>query len=154
MKRSTFYKCEKCGNIVVKVVEGGGELCCCGQPMSIIEANTTDAAKEKHVPAVKVEGDVIVMEFEARFFLWNMIRRMVAAIQSVGKGIHTLDDVHRALDDLQEINFGVARPDALTLMDVKYDWLTFTEADPEQFSERKDEFLFGQDLRRSFYESL
>ena len=61
MKRSTFYKCEKCGNIVVKVVEGGGELCCCGQPMSIIEANTTDAAKEKHVPAVKVEGDVIIV---------------------------------------------------------------------------------------------
>ena len=103
---------------------------------------------------MRVEGDVIVMEFEARFFLWNMIRRMVAAIQSVGKGIHTLDDVHKALDDLQEINFGVARPDALTLMDVRYDWLSFVEADPEQFSERKEESLFAQDLRRSFYESL
>ena len=101
-----------------------------------------------------LKGDVIVMEFEARFFLWNMIRRMVAAIESVGKGIRALDDVHKALDDLQEINFGVSRPDALTLMDVRYDWLTFIDAEPIQFEERKKENLFEEDLRRSFFDSL
>ena len=61
MKRTTFYKCEKCGNIVVKVVEGGGILSCCGQPMAIIQANTVDAAREKHVPAVTLEGDKIIV---------------------------------------------------------------------------------------------
>ena len=57
MKRMTFYRCAKCGNIVVKYVDGGGELVCCGEPMAIIDPNTTDAAQEKHVPAVTVDGD-------------------------------------------------------------------------------------------------
>lgn len=61
MKRSTFYRCEKCGNIVVKVAEGGGTLTCCGQAMTVIEPNSTDAAGEKHVPVVNVEGDSIIV---------------------------------------------------------------------------------------------
>ncbi|MBQ7978479.1 MAG: tRNA pseudouridine(38-40) synthase TruA [Candidatus Methanomethylophilaceae archaeon] len=103
---------------------------------------------------IDVRGDMMIFEFEARFFLWNMIRRMVAAIESVAKGIHEIEDVHRALDDLQEINFGVARPDALTLLDVNYDWLTFERADPSQFEERKKEDSFRRGLRGSFYNSL
>ncbi len=103
---------------------------------------------------IDVKGDIMILEFEARFFLWNMIRRMVAAIDSVARGIHDTDDVHRALDGLQEINFGVARPDALTLVDVNYDWLSFEEADPSLFEDRRREELFRQDLRRSFFDSL
>ncbi|MBE6471967.1 MAG: desulfoferrodoxin FeS4 iron-binding domain-containing protein [Coriobacteriaceae bacterium] len=59
MKRETFYRCPVCGNMVVKVVDGGGKLVCCGKPMEVIEPNTTDAAQEKHVPVVTVEGDVL-----------------------------------------------------------------------------------------------
>ena len=52
-----IYKCEKCGNIVELVHGGDGELVCCGQPMKRYEANTVDAAKEKHVPVIEaVEG--------------------------------------------------------------------------------------------------
>ena len=61
MKRATFYKCEICGNICVKVVEGGGTLSCCNQPMTIIEPNTTDAAQEKHVPVAKIEDNKIIV---------------------------------------------------------------------------------------------
>ena len=103
---------------------------------------------------VDVRGDIMILEFEARFFLWNMIRRIVAAIESVAKGIHDLEDVHRALDGLQEINFGVARADALTLIDVNYDWLRFEEADPSFFEERKKEESFSQELRKNFFESI
>ncbi len=103
---------------------------------------------------IDVKGDVMILEFEARFFLWNMIRRIVAAIESVSKGIHDLEDVHRALDDLEEINFGVARPDALTLLDVNYDWLSFENADPSLFRERKEEEMFDSKLRGTFFESL
>ncbi len=61
MKRDTFYKCPVCGNIVVKTVDGGGQLSCCGQAMQVVEPNTTDAAQEKHVPVATVEGDVITV---------------------------------------------------------------------------------------------
>ena len=60
-KRNEVYKCEVCGNIVEVLHGGAGELVCCGQPMKLMKENTTDAAKEKHVPVVeKVEGGVKV----------------------------------------------------------------------------------------------
>ena len=42
------YKCEVCGNIVLVMHGGKGELVCCGQPMKLFKENTVDAAKEKH----------------------------------------------------------------------------------------------------------
>ncbi|RLB06790.1 MAG: desulfoferrodoxin [Deltaproteobacteria bacterium] len=52
-KRLQIYKCEICGNIAEVLHEGKGELVCCGQPMKLLEENTVDAAKEKHVPVVE-----------------------------------------------------------------------------------------------------
>jgi len=52
-KRSQIYKCEICGNIVEVLHEGAGELVCCGKPMKLIVENTTDAAREKHVPVIE-----------------------------------------------------------------------------------------------------
>ncbi len=56
-----FYKCNVCGNVVMMVVVGGGQLVCCGQPMEKLEGNTTDAAKEKHVPVIKREGNEVTV---------------------------------------------------------------------------------------------
>ena len=56
-KKLEVYKCEVCGNMVEMIHEGKGELVCCGQPMKLFVENTTDAAKEKHVPVLeKAEG--------------------------------------------------------------------------------------------------
>ena len=60
-KRMEVYKCEICGNIVVVVHEGFGELVCCGQPMKRMEPQTADSAQEKHVPFVKRENDGYVV---------------------------------------------------------------------------------------------
>ncbi len=48
-----IYKCEKCGNIVEVLHGGGAELVCCGEEMTLLEGNTVDAAKEKHVPVIE-----------------------------------------------------------------------------------------------------
>lgn len=57
MKTLDVYKCEKCGNIVELLHVGDGELVCCGEPMKLLKENTSDGAKEKHVPVVqKVSG--------------------------------------------------------------------------------------------------
>ncbi|MDA8163238.1 MAG: desulfoferrodoxin [Desulfobacteraceae bacterium] len=56
-KRLQVYKCMICGNMVEMVHEGVGELVCCGQPMKLMEENSVDAAKEKHVPVIeRVDG--------------------------------------------------------------------------------------------------
>ena len=54
-----FYVCETCGNVVTKLTSSGVPLKCCGKNMSVLEAGVTDAAVEKHVPAVTVEGNVV-----------------------------------------------------------------------------------------------
>ena len=51
------YRCNVCGNIVMVLNAGQGQLVCCGQPMELLKENTTDAAQEKHVPVIeKIEG--------------------------------------------------------------------------------------------------
>lgn len=55
------YKCDVCGNMVEVLHSGTGDLVCCGDEMELIEENTTDAAKEKHVPVVeKIGGGIKV----------------------------------------------------------------------------------------------
>ncbi len=57
VEKLSIYKCEHCGNIVEVLHGGGAEIVCCGEPMKLYEANTKEAALEKHVPVVeKVEG--------------------------------------------------------------------------------------------------
>ena len=58
-ERLEIYKCDVCGNIVEVLHGGAGELVCCGQPMKLFKENTTDAAKEKHVPVVEKKGDTV-----------------------------------------------------------------------------------------------
>jgi superoxide reductase len=60
-KRYEVYKCELCGNIVEVLFGSDGTLVCCEQPMTLMNENTVDAAKEKHVPVIeKIDGGVKV----------------------------------------------------------------------------------------------
>jgi len=57
-ERYSVFKCETCGNIIESLFDGGGgPIACCGKPATLMEANTVDAAKEKHVPVIeKIPG--------------------------------------------------------------------------------------------------
>jgi len=57
-----IYKCEICGNIVEVVHTGKGQLVCCGQPMKLLQENTTDAATEKHVPVIEKSGSKVTVK--------------------------------------------------------------------------------------------
>jgi len=59
--KTSFFRCEICGNLVGLIKNGGGKLVCCGRPMLKLEANTVDASAEKHVPVVsRQDGKFIV----------------------------------------------------------------------------------------------
>ena len=51
-----LYVCSHCGNIITYLENNGVPVMCCGQKMQKIEPNTVDAAKEKHLPIIKLEG--------------------------------------------------------------------------------------------------
>lgn len=57
-----FFRCKHCGNIVSKLYDSGVALVCCGEEMEELVANTVDASKEKHVPAVTVDGNIVKVE--------------------------------------------------------------------------------------------
>ena len=56
-----FYRCKVCGQIIA-IVEGTGEkVKCCGEDMEEIIPCSVDASKEKHVPQVKVDKDLVTV---------------------------------------------------------------------------------------------
>ena len=54
-----FYVCDTCKNVVEMVVDHRIKPFCCGKPMTELVANTVDAAKEKHIPVVTLNGDLV-----------------------------------------------------------------------------------------------
>ncbi len=61
-KLNEVYKCELCGNMVIVVHDGAGELVCCGQPMKRMEEQTADSATEKHVPVIEKKEEGILVK--------------------------------------------------------------------------------------------
>lgn len=50
-----MYHCKICGNLVQVILEGAGELVCCGQPMELVKPNITEEVKtEYHIPVYKM----------------------------------------------------------------------------------------------------
>jgi len=54
-------KCNHCGNIVAYVTDKGVPVVCCGEKMQEIVPNTTDAATEKHVPVINIDGNIVTV---------------------------------------------------------------------------------------------
>ena len=73
-----FYICEHCGNIIAYAKNSGVPVMCCGQKMTEIVPNTTDAAQEKHVPVITVDGGKVLVRvgsaehpmIEAHYIEW------------------------------------------------------------------------------------
>ncbi len=56
-----FYICEHCGNVVTFMSNKGVPVMCCGQGMKELIPGTTDAAAEKHVPIVSMDGNKVTV---------------------------------------------------------------------------------------------
>ena len=50
-----FYKCTGCAKLLSVIDDAKCTPRCCGEPMIELVANTTDGAKEKHVPVYEVK---------------------------------------------------------------------------------------------------
>jgi len=74
MMNTRFYLCPICGNVVEMLHDPGIAPVCCGQKMTELIPNTTEASGEKHIPAVSVEGNVVTV--------------------NVGSVDHPMQDVH------------------------------------------------------------
>ena len=56
-----FYFCPICGNVIGLIDGDMDHVTCCGRKMELLEANTTDASQEKHIPVYeRVEDEIVV----------------------------------------------------------------------------------------------
>lgn len=62
MKKAAVYKCLKCGNVVEVLWNSPAMVSCCGQEMTELVPNSTDAAKEKHVPVIERQGNKVTVK--------------------------------------------------------------------------------------------
>lgn len=77
-----FYYCKHCGKIIAIVKEAKTPTICCGEPMSELIPGVTDAATEKHVPVISVEGNVVTVKVgeaahpmtEEHFIEWILLK--------------------------------------------------------------------------------
>jgi superoxide reductase len=61
MSEHRFHLCAHCGNLVGVIHDAGVPIVCCGEPMQELIPNTTEAAGEKHLPVVTVEGNLVTV---------------------------------------------------------------------------------------------
>lgn len=69
-----YFICKHCGNIVAMVKDKGVPVICCGEKMTELVPGSVDAAQEKHVPVIAVDGNTVTV--------------------SVGSAEHPMADVH------------------------------------------------------------
>ena len=69
-----FYRCPVCGNIIEVINGDVSRVKCCNQPLVLLNANTEDAALEKHVPVYEIDNNEIIVK--------------------VGETIHPMEEKH------------------------------------------------------------
>jgi len=69
------------------------------------------------------KNDYLLIDFYAQTYLWHQIRRIVSALQKVGMEKISNKEIVDALEKPnKKIDFGLASPEPLILMDVLYDF--------------------------------
>ena len=61
MKELKLLYCEHCKKIVEVVNDTAVPVMCCGQKMTEIKANSTEAAVEKHLPVINADGQKVTV---------------------------------------------------------------------------------------------
>lgn len=82
-KSYEVYVCKHCGNVIEILTGGGASVVCCGENMQLQTENTVDAAKEKHVPVVTVDGATATVRVgsvahpmeEKHYIMWIEVRQ-------------------------------------------------------------------------------
>lgn len=99
------------------------------------------------------EGPFVMLDVVGESFLWNQVRRMVAAAERVASGRTAAHEIEAALARATRADFGTADPEPLLLLDVEYDGLAFHE-ERARVSERIDRSLADTELRLTMLRTM
>ena len=88
MKRK-FLLCKRCGNLIEMINDSGVTPICCGADMEVLNANSIEAATEKHIPVIDFESNI--------------------AHVRVGEVLHPMEEAHYIKWIYLETNKGIKR---------------------------------------------
>lgn len=88
MKRK-FLLCRRCGNLIEMINDSGVTPICCGTDMLELTPNSVEAATEKHIPVVEIEGNM--------------------AKVTVGSTLHPMEEAHYIEWIYLETSMGIKR---------------------------------------------
>lgn len=60
-ENNNFYICEHCGNLVDMINDAGVPMTCCGQEMTKLKPGTVEASREKHIPVVNIDHNLVTV---------------------------------------------------------------------------------------------
>ncbi len=86
-----FFKCSKCGTIVEEIKLGGCHPSCCGEPMTELVAGSVDAAREKHIPVVTIEGNKVHAEVGSAAHPMLEVHYIEWIAFETNKGLHRIN---------------------------------------------------------------
>lgn len=105
-----FYICAHCGNIIAYAKDAGVPVMCCGEKMQELVPGTVDAAVEKHLPVIAVNGNAVTVSVGAvahpmaaeHFIEWVALETKEG---NQRKALHPGDqpEVHFALTDGDQV---------------------------------------------------
>ena len=79
--------------LALKVFDTGAEMSCCGMPMQELVPDTVDAALEKHVPDVSIDGNKVSVNIGSvdHPMLEEHYIHFICLVKNTGYEIHTLE---------------------------------------------------------------
>ena len=95
-------------SLVMMIGGNGADILCGGKPMTFLKANTTDAAQEKHVPQVTIDGKKVFVKvgsFEHPMTEAHLIQWIYLQTKKGGQYVHL------TANDKPEAEFVVADGD-------------------------------------------
>ena len=88
MKRK-FLLCRRCGSLIEMINDSGVTPICCGTDMNELTPNSVEAATEKHIPVVEIDGNI--------------------AKVTVGSTLHPMEEAHYIEWIYLETSIGIKR---------------------------------------------
>lgn len=83
-----FYRCNVCGNLIIKIADSGITPQCCGRDMELLKPGEVDASPEAHVPVYKQEGCKLHIEVGAKLHPMTDMHHIVCIVVKTTTGIH------------------------------------------------------------------
>jgi tRNA pseudouridine38-40 synthase len=128
-------------NKVCKIIEGRHNF----QNFSKREKEDTNLIRDILLATFRVEDEFIIFDFKSQSFLRQQIRRIVAKIMEVARGILPIDEFIKLFEMREYISYQPADPRGLILWEIGYDREIQFNNDPKSI-ERMERFLY-----RNFY---